>query len=163
MKTLIAAAVAAAFAVPAYAQNTTLPNAQERAQNREAVQDKANEAKRALPSASERAENREAVKEKTDEAKGALPSASERAENRERASGMAASAALTTKVKTALASDVGMRTVVSIDVDSNDGVVTLKGKVPTADAKKKAEEIAKKVDGVKSVKNQLTVEPEKKS
>ena len=139
MKHLIAIAVAAAFAVPAIAQNSTLPNSQERAQNREAVSDKANDAK------------------------SALPNASERADNRERASGMASSATLTTKVKTALASDVGMRTLTGIDVDSDNGVVTLKGKVTTAEAKKKAEEIAKKVDGVKSVKNQLTVEPEKKS
>jgi osmotically-inducible protein OsmY len=36
--------------------------------------------------------------------------------------------------------------------------VTLKGKVESAEAKKKAEQIAKQVDGVKSVKNQLTVE-----
>jgi osmotically-inducible protein OsmY len=41
-------------------------------------------------------------------------------------------------------------------------VVTLKGKVDSAELKKKAEEIAKKVDGVKSVKNQLRVEAPKK-
>ena len=114
MKHLIVVAVAAAFAVPAYAQ------------------------------------------QKSDST--TLPSAQERAENRDRASGFAASAALTTKVKTALASDVGMRTMTNIDVDSDNGVVTLKGKVDTAEAKQKAEEIAKKVDGVKSVKNELTVE-----
>jgi osmotically-inducible protein OsmY len=153
---LIVVAVAAAFAIPAHAQNTTLPSSQERAQNRETVQNKADEAKSNLPGPSERAENREKLNEK-------LPTADERAQNRERASGMAASAALTTKVKSALAADVGLKTMTNIDVDSDAGVVTLKGKVTTADAKKKAEEIAKKVDGVKSVKNQLTVEPEKKS
>ena len=134
MKHLIAVAVAAAFAVPAYAQqksdSTTLPSAQERSQNRETVQEK-------------------------------LPNAQERQENRDRASGFASSAALTTKVKTALASDVGMRTMTNIDVDSDNGVVTLKGKVDTAEAKKKAEEIARKVNGVKSVKNELTVEAKK--
>jgi osmotically-inducible protein OsmY len=158
MKTLIAAAVAAAFALPAYAQqrnDTTLPNAQERAQNREAVRNQADKAEDKLPSARERAENREKLQEK-------LPSAEERAQNRERVSSTASSAALTTKVKTALASDVGLRTMTNINVDSDDGVVTLKGKVTTAEAKKRAEEVAKKVDGVKSVKNQLTVEPEKK-
>jgi hyperosmotically inducible protein len=50
----------------------------------------------------------------------------------------------------------------NIDVDSDKGVVTLKGKVTSADAKKRAEEVAKKVDGVKSVKNQLRVEAPKK-
>jgi len=114
MKTLIAVAVAAAFAVPALAQQSTPPSAQERAQNRERV------------------------------------------------SSGASNAALTGKVKTALASDVGLRTVTGIDVDSNEGVVTLKGKVDSADAKKKAEAVAKKVDGVKSVKNQLRVETPKK-
>jgi hyperosmotically inducible protein len=132
MKTLIATAIAAAFALPALAQQSNLPNAQERAQNREKVQDK-------------------------------LPTAEERAGNRREVSKSAAGAALTTKVKTALASDVGLRTMTNIDVDSADGVVTLKGKVESADAKKKAEEIAKKVDGVKRVKNELKVEAKKSS
>ena len=73
-------------------------------------------------------------------------------------SSTASNATLTTKVKTALASDAGAKTMTNIDVDSNNGVVTLKGKVDSADMKKKAGDIAKKVDGVKSVKNQLKVE-----
>ena len=113
MKTLIAAAVAAAFALPAFAQ-TSLPSAQERAQNRETV------------------------------------------------STGASNATLTTKVKSALARDSGMGTMTSIDVDSDKGVVTLKGKVDSAEAKKKAEQIAKQVEGVKSVKNQLRVEAKDK-
>jgi hyperosmotically inducible periplasmic protein len=127
MKTLIAAAVAAAFALPAFAQQQNLPSSQERAQNREKVQEK-------------------------------LPTAEERAGNRREVSKSAAGAALTTKVKTALASDIGMKSVTNIDVDSADGVVTLKGKVDSADTKKKAEAVAKKVDGVKRVKNELRVE-----
>ena len=126
MKLLIAAAVAAAFALPAFAQQN-LPNSQERAQNREKVQDK-------------------------------LPTAEERAGNRREVSKSAAGAALTTKVKTALASDVGMKTMTNIDVDSADGVVTLKGKVDSRDTKKRVEAAAKKVDGVKRVKNELRVE-----
>ena len=153
MKALIVVA-AAAIAFPVYAQqknDTTLPNAQERAENRDKAADKVDAAKDKLPNANERAENREKVQDK-------LPTANERANNREKVSSTAAGAALTTKVKSALAKDEGMRTMTNIDVDSNDGVVTLKGKVPTAEAKKKAGEIAKKVNGVKSVKNQLTVE-----
>jgi hyperosmotically inducible protein len=135
MKALIVVA-AAALAFPVYAQQKqdTLPNAQERAQNREKVQDKV-----------------ETTKDK-------MPTAQERAKNREKVSSTASNATLTTKVKTALASDVGMKTMTNIDVDSNNGVVTLKGRVDTADAKKKAGDIAKKVDGVKSVKNELKVE-----
>ncbi|HEU4352896.1 MAG TPA: BON domain-containing protein [Burkholderiales bacterium] len=77
------------------------------------------------------------------------------------ASSSTSNAMLTGKVKSALAADVGLGTVTSIDVDSDNGVVTLKGHVDSADKKAKAEEIAKKVDGVKSVKNQLRVEPAK--
>lgn len=142
MKSLIAIAVAAAFAVPAFAQqknDTTLPSTQERAQNREMARDK------------------------VDTAKDKLPSAEERAGNRREVSKSAAGTALTTKVKSALAADAGMRTMTNINVDSADGVVTLKGKVDSADAKKKAEAIAKKVDGVKRVKNELRVEKPKQS
>ena len=136
MKALIVAA-AVALAFPAFAQqknDTTLPNSQERAQNRDKVENQADKAKDAMPTTEERAKNRETV------------------------SSGAAGAALTTKVKTALASDAGMKTMTNIDVDSKDGVVTLKGKVDSADMKKKAGEIAKKVSGVKSVKNELKVE-----
>jgi hyperosmotically inducible protein len=135
MKALIVVA-AATLAFPVYAQQKqdTLPSAQERAQNREKVQDKV-----------------EATKEK-------MPTAQERAKNREKVSSTASNATLTTKVKSALASDAGAKTMTNINVDSNNGVVTLKGKVDSADMKKKAGEIAKKVEGVKSVKNQLTVE-----
>ena len=80
MKTIITLAVAAAFAVPAYAQTQqNLPNSQDRAQNREAVRDK------------------------VDTAKDKLPSAEERAGNRREVSKSAAGTALTTKVKSALA------------------------------------------------------------
>jgi hyperosmotically inducible periplasmic protein len=131
MKALIAAAVAMAFALPAFAQQQTLPSDKERAQNREKVQ-------------------------------GKVPTAEERAGNRREVSKSAAGAALTTKVKTALAKEEGLKTLGNIDVDSADGVVTLKGKVASADMKKKAGDVAKKVDGVKSVKNQLRVEAPKK-
>jgi hyperosmotically inducible periplasmic protein len=144
---IIAAAVALAF--PVYAQQT--PSAQERAENREKVQNKVDKAEDKLPSASERAENREKVQDK-------LPTADERAKNRDKVATTASNATLTGKVKSALASDAGAKTMTNINVDSNNGVVTLKGKVDSADMKKKAADIAKKVEGVKSVKNQLTVE-----
>lgn len=91
-----------------------------------------------------------------------LPTTEERAQNREKVSKGASNAALTTKVKSALAKDAGFKTLGKIDVDSNEGVVTLKGRVESAEAKKKAGQIAKQVDGVKSVKNQLRVEAAKK-
>lgn len=66
-------------------------------------------------------------------------------------------ATLTTKVHTALANDVGMRTMYSINVDSDKGVVTLKGKVDSEATRQRAEDVAKRVSGVSSVKNELQV------
>ena len=151
MKAMIVIA-AAALAFPVYAQQKQdLPSAQERAQNREKVQDKVEGAKEKMPDANTRAQNREKVQDK-------LPTADERAKNREKVASTASNATLTGKVKSALASDAGAKTMTNINVDSNNGVVTLKGRVDTADAKKKAGDIAKKVEGVKSVKNELKVE-----
>jgi hyperosmotically inducible periplasmic protein len=151
MKTLIVIA-AATLAFPVYAQQKQdLPSSQERAQNREKAQDKVQGAKEKLPDADTRAQNREKVQDK-------LPTAEERAKNREKVGTTASNATLTGKVKSALAKDVGGKTMTNVNVDSDNGVVTLKGKVDSADAKSKAAEIAKKVEGVKSVKNQLTVE-----
>ena len=65
-------------------------------------------------------------------------------------------AALTGKVKSALAADVGLKTV-KIDVDSHEGAVTLKGTVDSADTKRRAEATARKVSGVSSVHNELQV------
>jgi hyperosmotically inducible periplasmic protein len=83
-----------------------------------------------------------------------VPTAQDRANNREAVS----DSAITGKVKSALAADVGLKTVTGINVDTDaGGVVTLSGKVDSADKKKLAEQVAKKVSGVKSVKNKLTV------
>lgn len=48
----------------------------------------------------------------------------------------------------------------TINVDVVNDVVTLKGTVETAAQKTKAEQVAKDIDGVKSVKNELKVAPE---
>lgn len=67
-------------------------------------------------------------------------------------------ATLTTKVKSALAADVGLRTLTGISVDSDGSTVTLKGSVDTDTNKRRAEQVARGVDGVASVKNELTVQ-----
>lgn len=46
----------------------------------------------------------------------------------------------------------------ALDVDVKDGVVTLRGKVTTDKQKQRAEKLTKKVDGVRSVVNELRVE-----
>jgi hyperosmotically inducible periplasmic protein len=66
-------------------------------------------------------------------------------------------AGITTKVKTKLLadSDVGG---LKIDVDTSNGIVTLTGNVSSATEKRKAIDIAKGTDGVKSVKDKLKIE-----
>lgn len=63
---------------------------------------------------------------------------------------------ITAKTKIALYADdrvPGM----DINVDTQNGMVTLRGKVATADQKRAAEEVAKTVDGATSVRNDLQV------
>ena len=64
---------------------------------------------------------------------------------------------ITTSVKTKL---LGVKDVIAndINVDTNEGVVTLKGSVPTEAQKTRAAEIARGTAGVKRVVNELTVQ-----
>jgi hypothetical protein len=75
--------------------------------------------------------------------------------------GKAEDATLTTKVKTKLTAD-RVKNLVSVNVDTKDGVVHLKGTVPNEQAKAEAERLAKDTDGVVSVTNDLKVSPPKK-
>jgi hyperosmotically inducible protein len=68
-------------------------------------------------------------------------------------------AALTAKVKTAIATDAGARTASSINVETHNGVVQLSGFVDNADQKKRATAAAKKVEGVKDVKDDTRIKP----
>jgi hyperosmotically inducible periplasmic protein len=78
---------------------------------------------------------------------------------REKASGPEfENAKLTAIIKAQLARE-DQATLQAVTVDVNDGVVKLKGPVSSAEKKAKAEEIARKVDGVKSVVNNLEVKP----
>jgi hyperosmotically inducible protein len=65
-------------------------------------------------------------------------------------------ATITTQVKTGLAADKDLAAI-QIDVDTKNGVVTLTGPAPSADARERATDIAKDVKGVSSVNNKLTV------
>lgn len=65
-------------------------------------------------------------------------------------------AALTTKVKTKFLADDDISGL-KIDIDSNNGVVTLTGTVPTAAEKALAIKVAKATDGVKSVVDKIKV------
>jgi len=65
-------------------------------------------------------------------------------------------AAITAQVKTRLLADEVTRSI-NINVDTEAGVVTLRGTAPSAAAKAKAEEIAKSVEGVQVVADSLLV------
>jgi hypothetical protein len=67
-------------------------------------------------------------------------------------------AIITAKVKSALIGDKSVRAS-TINVDTKSNVVVLRGTVANEAAKTKAEQIAKKTQGVKEVVNQLTVKP----
>jgi hyperosmotically inducible periplasmic protein len=77
--------------------------------------------------------------------------------NRRTAGETAGDAAVTAKVKTAIATDVGARTATAVNVTTYNGTVQLTGFVDNNDQKARAEQAAKKVDGVKSVKNDIRI------
>ena len=68
-------------------------------------------------------------------------------------------AALTARVKTAIASDTGIGNAANINVNTYRGVVQLNGFVESQDKIQRAVETARAVDGVRSVENNLRVKP----
>ena len=70
-----------------------------------------------------------------------------------------ADSAITTKIKTQLATDDGLSGT-SIQVETKNGVVTLSGTVPSNAMRKRAGRIASATDGVKGVTNNIKVAPQ---
>ena len=66
-------------------------------------------------------------------------------------------AKITTAIKTKLTTE-RVKNLVDVSVETNDGVVRLTGKVPTAEDKFEAERIARRTKGVREVANELRVE-----
>ena len=64
-------------------------------------------------------------------------------------------AALTAKVKSAIATDAGARTASAVNVETYRGVVQLTGFVDSEDQAARAVSATKKVQGVRSVKNDI--------
>jgi hyperosmotically inducible protein len=60
------------------------------------------------------------------------------------------------KIKAALAADPDL-SALKINVDSTQGAVKLRGEVKSMALRRKAEDLARKVNGVKSVDNQLVI------
>lgn len=67
-------------------------------------------------------------------------------------------AAIKTSVKAKLAADVRLSTLTNVEVNSTNGVVTLAGKVRSDEERRMAGEVARSVDGVVRVNNELQVE-----
>lgn len=68
-------------------------------------------------------------------------------------------AMLTTRVKTAIATDSGLGNAVNIDVNTYRGVVQLSGFVDSPDKIQRAVNAARNVEGVHDVTNSLQVKP----
>jgi osmotically-inducible protein OsmY len=85
---------------------------------------------------------------------GACASSSEDA-SRRTAGEFTDDAALTAKVKTAIATDAGAKTAAAVNVETYRGVVQLTGFVDSDDQVTRAVSAAKKVQGVRSVKNDI--------
>lgn len=66
-------------------------------------------------------------------------------------------AALTARVKSAIATDVGARTAAAINIETYRGVVQLTGFVNSPEQAQRAEAAAKKIEGVRSVKNDVRI------
>ncbi len=71
----------------------------------------------------------------------------------------AAESVLTAKVKTALANDIGSKTLTNVSVETKGTTVILTGKTASADDRKHAEQTALAVAGVAHVVNKIQVEP----
>jgi osmotically-inducible protein OsmY len=67
-------------------------------------------------------------------------------------------AMLTARIKARMTAD-GRISPSRVDVDTLNGAVTLRGEVPTQEEKDAAEEVARKVEGVRSVSNQVIINP----
>jgi hyperosmotically inducible protein len=66
-------------------------------------------------------------------------------------------ATVTAKVKTAIASDVGVKAASNVNVETFEGTVQLSGFADSQDQASKAVAAAKKVGGVRSVKNDIRI------
>ena len=89
----------------------------------------------------------------------ALSACATKDESKRSAGEFSSDAALTAKVKSAIASDAGLGSASAINVNSYRGVVQLSGFVDSADKIKRAEEAARQVKGVEKVENNVKVRP----
>ena len=68
-------------------------------------------------------------------------------------------AKITAEVKAKLASDVSPSSLANVDVNTTNGIVSMAGQVESDTIRQRAVEVARSVDGVQSVNNNLQVQP----
>jgi hyperosmotically inducible protein len=78
-------------------------------------------------------------------------------ETRRTAGEFSSDAALTARVKSAIATDVGARTAAAINIETYRGTVQLTGFAGSQEQVERAEAAAKKVEGVRSVRNDVRI------
>ena len=108
----------------------------------------------ALTSAGCNRQSTDTVGQKVDRATDKMATATERA-TKETAV-VVDDAAITTKVKSAIFAEPGLKTL-QINVDTKNAVVTLSGTVDTPAMKERATQIAQSAEGVRSVVDNLTI------
>ena len=85
--------------------------------------------------------------------------ATDRDDSRRTAGQFSGDAAVTAKVKTAIASDAGLGSAAAINVNTYRGVVQLSGFVNSEEQIQRAAAAARSVEGVRTVENNLRVKP----
>jgi hyperosmotically inducible protein len=103
------------------------------------------------------------IQEGTNQVRGDLAEATQRAGSTvegtaEKAGNAVKDAGITSEIKLKLAGD-DLLSALKIDVDTNNGIVSLTGDVKSKQQADRAVEIAKKVDGVEKVRSKLVVKP----
>ena len=88
---------------------------------------------------------------------GACASAPSSSDQGESAGRYVDDATVTAKVKTAIATDVGVKAATNVNVETYDGLVQLSGFADSEDQASRAVQAAKKVSGVRSVRNDIRV------
>jgi osmotically-inducible protein OsmY len=101
------------------------------------------------------------VEQKTEQTKDKVEQKAEQAKDKTKSTTESAKTGvsdswITAKTKIALYADERVSGT-QVNVDTKSGVVTLRGKVDSAEAKSAAESVAKSIDGARSVKNELQV------
>ena len=90
----------------------------------------------------------------------ALSACASRDDSSKRSAGeFSSDAALTAKVKTAIASDAGLGSASAININSYRGVVQLSGFVDSQEKIERAAQAARNVQGVQTVENNIRVRP----